>query len=299
LRKAGATARAMLVAAAAQKWKVPAAELTTDKSAVMHAASGKRATYGELADLAATQKVPAESSLTLKTRDQYKLLGQRITGVDNLQIVTGQPLFGIDQKQPGMVYAAFEMCPAVGGKVKSANLDAVKQLSGVVDAFVVDGTGGATQVLPGVAIIAKSTWAAFKAKKALRVEWDESSASKDSWTAWSEQAKEAVKQDGDVVKEAGNVGEAFASAAKTVESYYTYSFVSHSPLEPMNCTAQYKDGALTFWAPTQMPTNALRLVAGATGVPAEKITIHQTRIGGGFGRRLMNDYMCQVGVIAK
>jgi isoquinoline 1-oxidoreductase beta subunit len=299
LRKAGATARAMLVAAAAQQWKVPAAELTTEKSAVIHAASGKRATYGELADLASRQKVPAENTLTLKTRDQYKLLGQRITGVDNLQVVTGQPLFGIDQKQPGMVYAAFEMCPAIGGKVKSANIDDIKKLPGVLDCFVVDGTGGATQVLPGVAVIAKSTWAAFSAKKALRVQWDESTASKDSLTDWTKQAAEATKQAGDTVKEAGKVDEAFASAAKTVEGYYTYPFVSHSPLEPMNCTAQFKDGALTFWAPTQMPTNALRLVATATGVPVEKITIHQTRIGGGFGRRLMNDYMCQVGAIAK
>lgn len=299
LRKAGATARAMLVEAAAKKWKVPASEITTDKSFVMHAASNKRASYGELADLAAAQKVPADSAVTLKTRDQYKLLGQRITGVDNLQVVTGQPLFGIDQKLPGMVYAAFEMCPTIGGKVRSANLDEIKQLPGVTDCFVVEGTGGATQVLPGVAVIATSTWAAFKAKKALRIDWDVSAASKDSLTEWTAQAKEATKQAGETVKEAGKVDEAFASAKKTVEAYYTYPFVSHSPLEPMNCTAQFKDGALTFWAPTQMPTNALRLVATATGVPAEKITIHQTRIGGGFGRRLMNDYMCQVGVIAK
>ena len=299
LRKAGATARAMLVEAAAKKWKVPAAELTTDKSVVTHAASGKSATYGELATLAARIPVPADASLTLKTRDQYKLLGTRITGVDNLAVVTGKPLFGIDQVQPGMVYASFEKCATIGGKVKSANLDEIKSLPGVKDCFVLEGTGGATQVLPGVVVVAASTWAAFQARKKLRVEWDISEASKDSWTEWSNQAKEAVKQPGESVKEEGNVDEAFASAAKTVEAYYTYPFVSHSPLEPMNCTAQFKDGALTFWAPTQMPTNALRLVATATGIPADKITIHQTRVGGGFGRRLMNDYMCEVGVIAK
>jgi len=300
LRKAGATARAMLVAAAAQKWSVPASELTTDKSFVIHAGSNKRAGYGELADLAATMPVPAEASLVLKTRDQYKLLGSRITGVDNDEIVTGKPLFGIDQKLPGMVYAVHEKCPAPGGKVKSANIDEIKTLPGVKDCFALEGTAEATSGYPGVVIIANSTWAAFQAKKKLKVEWDETSAAKDSWTDLSKQAKELSKQQGaEKVKEAGNVEQAFAAAKKTVEGFYTYPFVSHAPLEPMNCTAWYRDGALEFWAPTQMPTAALRLVSTACGVPAEKITINQTRIGGGFGRRLMNDYMCEVGMIAK
>jgi isoquinoline 1-oxidoreductase subunit beta len=300
LRKAGATARAMLVAAAAKKWKVPATELTTEKSAVAHAASSKRATYGELADLAATIKVPAESDITLKTRDQYKLLGQRITGVDNLDIVTGKPLFGIDQQLPGMLYAAYEKCPAHGGKVKSANIDAIKALPGVKDCFVIDGTETAATGFPGVAIIATSTWAAFQAKKALKVEWDESKAASDSWSESVSKAKELAKVQGDdKVKEKGDVDAAFASAAKTVESFYTYPFVSHAPLEPQNCTAWYKDGAIEFWAPTQMPTPAVRLAATAAGVPPEKVKINQTRVGGGFGRRLSNDYMCEVAMIAK
>jgi isoquinoline 1-oxidoreductase beta subunit len=300
LRKAGATARSMLVSAAAQKWNVPAAELTTDKSVVTHPASKKRATYGELADLAATLPVPAEGSVTLKTRAQYKLLGSRIGGVDNKDIVTGKPLFGIDQQLPGMVYAAFERCPAHGGKVKSANIEDIKKLPGVKDCFVVEGTPEATSGFPGVAIVATSTWAAFKAKKMLRVEWDETAAAKDSWNSIIAQAKDLAKQQGSKkVKDTGNVDEAFTSAKKVVEGLYTYPFVSHSPLEPMNCTANYKDGAIEFWAPTQMPTNAIPLVSKTLGIPADKVTINQTRIGGGFGRRLMNDYMCEVGQIAK
>jgi isoquinoline 1-oxidoreductase beta subunit len=300
LRKAGATARAMLVAAAAKKWSVPEAELTTDKSTVIHAGKKKRATYGELADLAAGVPVPAEASVTLKTRAQYKLLGTRVTGVDNKDIVTGKPLFGIDQQLPGMVYAAYEKCPAHGGKVKSANIDEIKNLPGIKDCFVVDGTNDPATGYPGVAIIATSTWAAFKAKKMLRVEWDETTAAKDSWNQIVLQAKELGKQAGaEKAKDNGNVDEAFAAASKTVEGFYTYPFVSHSPLEPMNCTALYKDGAIEFWAPTQMPTNAVRLVATAAGVPPEKVTINQTRVGGGFGRRLSNDYMCEVAMIAK
>ncbi|MBC7983707.1 MAG: xanthine dehydrogenase family protein molybdopterin-binding subunit, partial [Candidatus Obscuribacterales bacterium] len=135
LRQAGATARAMLVKAAAKSWKLPAAELTTEKGFVAHQASGKRASYGELADLAATFPVPDVNSLTLKKREEFKLLGSRLTGVDNKQIVTGQPLFGIDQQLPGMSYAAFEKCATIGGKVKSANLDEIKKLPGVKDAF--------------------------------------------------------------------------------------------------------------------------------------------------------------------
>jgi len=300
LRRAGAIARAMLIAAAAKNWNVPVSELTTEKSFVIHKASKKRASYGELADVAASMPVPDANTLTLKKREEFKLLGTRVTGIDNKQVVTGQPLFGIDQQLPGMLYAAYEKCPASSGKVRSANLDEIKNLPGVKDAFIVEGTGKATEVLSGIAIIATSTWAAFKAKKMLRVEWDESSAAKDSWTAAIAQAKELSKQHGvDKLKESGNVDEAFASATKTIEGFYTYPFVSHSPLEPMNCTAWYRDGALEFWAPTQTPTNALRLIAGVTGIPVEKITINQTRVGGGFGRRLMNDYMCEVGMIAK
>ncbi len=300
LRKAGATARAMLVAAAAQKWNVPASEITTDKNRAIHAGSKRRATYGELAELAASLPIPNENAIVLKTRKDYKLLGTRVSGVDNKDIVTGKPLFGIDQQLPGMVYAVYEKCPAHGGKVKSANVDTVKALPGVKDCFIVEGTSEATTGYPGVAIVATSTWAAFNAKKHLQIEWDESAAAKDSLSKLTAQAKELAKQPGaDKIKEIGNVDDAFNSAKKVVEGFYSYPFVSHAPLEPMNCTAWFQGGAIEFWSPTQTPTAAVRLVATAAGVPPEKVTIHQTRVGGGFGRRLMNDYMCEAAMIAK
>ncbi len=180
LRQAGAAAKAMLVAAAARKWKVPAAEITARDSVLTHQASGKTATYGALAAAAAKMPVPDVASLKLKTRSEYRLLGRRHHSVDDDKIVTGKPLFGIDVQLPDMVYANFVKCPAVGGKVKSANLEEIKQLPGVIDAFVVEGNGLPTEVMPGVAIIAKNTWAAFQAKAKLKVDWDESEASKDS-----------------------------------------------------------------------------------------------------------------------
>ena len=168
LRQAGATARAMLVAAAAQTWGVPAGECTTENGTVIHRASGRHLGYGELAAKAATLPVPAD--VALKDPNDFKLLGTRVPGVDNEKIVTGQALFGIDQTQPGMVYAAYVKCPVFGGKVTSANVDEVKKLPGVRDAFILDGISGLT---PGVAVVAGSTWLAFTAAQKLKIQWDQ------------------------------------------------------------------------------------------------------------------------------
>ncbi|MGH8189435.1 MAG: molybdopterin cofactor-binding domain-containing protein, partial [Steroidobacteraceae bacterium] len=299
LRRAGATGRAMLVSAAAKEWGVGETECFTENSAVIHKQSGRKLGYGELAVKAAALPVPDEKSLQLKDRKDFKLLGKRISGVDNQQVVTGKPLFGIDQVVPGMQYAVFEKCPAVGGKVSEVNLDEIKKLPGVTNAFVVEGTGKPTEVMPGVAILANSTWAAISARRQLKVTWDESSASKDSWTSAAAQAQKIAKQVGpDSLRNTGDVDAAFTNA-KVVEAFYTYPFVSHAPLEPQNCTASFKDGAVEIWAPTQTPDAALGLVAGVLGIPREKVTIHQTRVGGGFGRRLMNDYMCEAAAISK
>ncbi|MCW8196093.1 xanthine dehydrogenase family protein molybdopterin-binding subunit [Proteobacteria bacterium 005FR1] len=299
LRHAGAAARAMLVAAAAKQWNVPADSLRTENSKVFNQL-GDSLSYGDLAEVAARQPAPAADSLRLKDRSEYRLLGKRITGVDNEEIVTGQPLFGIDTRLPGMVYATYTKCPAFGGKAVSANLDEVKRLPGVKDAFILEGNGNLTELASGVAIIANSTWAAFQAQKKLKVEWDKSEASTDSWTEIVKTAAELAKKDGDeVVENKGDVDGAFQNAAKTVESYYSYQFASHAPLEPQNCTAHYKNGMLEVWAPSQTPQGAIGSVAKVTGLSADKIKLNQTRIGGGFGRRLLNDYVCEVAAIAQ
>ncbi len=306
LRRAGATARAMLVAAAAKTWNVPAAELTTQASTVRHASSNRSATYGELAELAATLPVPDAASVALKPKQSFRLLGTRVTGVDNAKLVRGEPLFGIDQRVPGMLYAAYAKAPAIGARAMAANLDHVRTLRGVKNAFIVAHQGdplafnpAAAAVLSGVAIVADSTWNALQAKKALEVQWDETQASSDSWTGAVTQAKAlAGKPAAQMLGEAGNVDAAFG-AGKTVEAFYTYHYVSHADLEPQNCTAWFKGDSIEIWAPTQTPQNAVDAVAALLGLPKDKVTLHQLRGGGGFGRRLANDSVCEAALVSK
>ena len=300
LRQAGAGAKAMLIAAAAEQWEVDPSRITAKDSILTDAASGKSATYGSLAAAAAKMPTPDAKSLKLKTRAEYHLIGKRYRGVDDPKVVTGQPLFGIDVQRPGMVYASYTKCPAAGGKVRAFNVEEIKAQRGVLDAFVLDGTGMMVEVMPGVAIIAKDTWSAFQAKDKLKVDWDLSEASKDSSSQFSALAKTLAtrfpeKADDDV----GDVDKSFADAAKTAEAYYEYPFAAHVPLEPMNTTAHWHDGVMDMWAPTQQPDRGLPLVAKAAGISQEKIVMHQTRVGGGFGRRLVNDYTCEAAAIAR
>jgi isoquinoline 1-oxidoreductase beta subunit len=298
-RRLGATARTMLVEAAALTWGVPAGECFAADSAVHHRPTKRKLGYGRLAAKAATLPVPSEKAVVLKEPNDYKLLGTRIGGVDNAAIVTGEPLFGSDVQLPGMLYAVYDKCPVFGGKVLSANLDAVKALPGVRDAFVIDGTSNLNGLMPGVAIVAESTWAAFSARKQLRVTWDEGKAAGQSWTGFVAKANELSKKPGaKVLRKDGDAAAALAKAAKTVEAAYVYPFISHATAEPQNCTAQFKNGALELWAPTQNPGSGHEAVAATLGIPKEKITVHITRSGGGFGRRLSSDYMLEAAAIA-
>ena len=299
LRQAGATARAMLVGAAAKQLGVPAEELTTMDSQVIHKASGRKLAYTALAAGAAEMPVPDAASLKLKSTDEFRLLGKRITGVDNDALVRGEPLFGIDQSVPGMKIAVYQKCPAIGGKAKSANLDEIKAMPGVQDAFILDGNGNAMDLLPGVAIVADSTWAAIRAKRALTVDWDETEASKDSWSAAVQEAGRLRTETGERVVDEGDVDAAFEAADKRVSGYYTYHFVSHAQLEPQNTTAAFADGAIEIWSPTQTPGSGIDGVARVLGIDKDNITLHQTRCGGGFGRRLYNDFMCEAAAISQ
>lgn len=315
LRQAGAVARAMLVASAALAWDVPEAELTTADSAVLHAHSNRKLPYAELADRAAELPVPASSSVALKERRDYRLLGQRITGVDNHAIVTGQPLFGIDQRLPGMLYATFCKASCIGATAKSANLEHVRSLPGVRDAFILESLGDPIEfgpdspaMLSGVAIVADSTWAAFKARQELEVTWDESGASNDSWSAAVAEAQKLGRGDGAAtLADNGDVEAAFAEALATPEGFYTYQYATHADLEPQNCTAWFKSDdkggdkgdEIEIWAPTQTPQAAVDAVAAALGLPKSKVTLHQLRGGGGFGRRLANDSVVEVAAISR
>jgi isoquinoline 1-oxidoreductase beta subunit len=299
MRRAGATARAMLVEAAAQTWGVPAGELETKDGFVVHRATNRSLSYGQLATKAATLPIPDETKITLKRQDAFRVLGSRVGGVDNPAIVTGRPLFGIDQRLPGMLYAAFEKCPVFGGKVVSANLDRIKALPGVRDAFIIEGTAEINGLLPGVAIVAQSTWAAFSAKRQLQVVWDESAGEGHSTTAYAARAAALAASPGAPVRNDGDVAAAFASAAQVIEGAYFYPFLNHATLEPQGCTAWAHDDGIEFWTTSQTPGAGQDLVARTLGVAKDKLKVNLVRGGGGFGRRLANDYMVEAAAIAQ
>ena len=299
LRNAGAIARTLLTQAAANRWKVDVSECSAMNSTVIHELTKRRLSYAKLAQEAATLPLPNKASIKLKNREQYNLLGQRKGGVDNLALVTGKPLFGIDQHLPNMAYATYQKCPATGGRVKSANLEEIRKLPGVIQAFVLTGNGKVTELMAGVAIVASSTWAAIAAKRQLRVEWDETGAAKDSWSAALATAQKISQSQGkQKIVEQGDVDKAFVSD-QVVEAGYQYSFVSHAQLEPQNCTAWYQNGSIELWVPTQTPQSGQEVVANVLGITQDKVIVHQTRVGGGFGRRLLNDYMAEAAAISK
>ena len=301
-RRLGATARTMLIQAAAQAWAVPAGECVAANSAVHHAASKRRLGYGTLVESAARLPLPDPATVVLKDPARFTLLGTRVGGVDNAAIVSGKPLFGIDVTLPGMLYAVYEKCAVFGGKVLSANLDAVKALPGVHDAFVLEGTSNLNGLMPGVAIVATSTWAAFSARKQLKVTWHEGPGAEHSWDDFAAQARVLSTQAGTtVLRKDGDPAGALAGAATTLEAAYSYPFISHASMEPQNCTAWFKpaDGSMELWVPTQNPASGQNLVALTLGIPKEKITLHITRSGGGFGRRLSSDFVVEAAAIAQ
>ncbi len=305
LRRVGAAGRQMLVAAAAQTWNVPPAECRTASGAVHHDASGRTLGYGALAAKAATMPVPDLAAVTLKDPKDFRIIGQRIAGVDNAKVVTGQKLFGIDVVVPGMLYAVFQKCPVFGGKVVRANVAALRTLPGVRDAFVVraseaNRSGDPQGLADGVAIVASNWWAASRAREKLEVVWDEGPTAAQSTQGFAAGAARLAQGAPAVyLRRDGDVATALKGAAKIVEASYSYPFLSHIDLEPQNCTAQVADGKAVLWAPTQNPGPGVQLVAATLGIAERDVTVHMTRVGGGFGRRLRNDFMAEAAWISR
>ena len=302
LRQAGAAGRQMLLQAAARRWGVDSAKLVTEPGKVVDPASGRSLTYGELASEAADVAVPDLAKVPLKDPKDFRIIGRAIGGIDSGRIVKGEPIFGLDTQLPGMVHAAYERARVFGSKLKSADLDAVKATPGVLDAFVIEGNGQADQLVDGVAIIAKNWWIANKAREKLSIEWDTGEWSGHSTAGYDQRARElmAAGKPEDVFSSDGDVDAAFASAAKVLDAEYFYPFLAHVPMEPQNCTALcHEDGSMEMWAPTQMPQGGQMAVAQMLGLSPDKVTVHMTRTGGGFGRRLTNDFMHQAAAIAK
>ncbi|MFZ1964636.1 MAG: xanthine dehydrogenase family protein molybdopterin-binding subunit [Roseiarcus sp.] len=305
LRRVGAAGRQMLVAAAAQSWNVPPSECSAEAGVVTHIKSGRSLGYGELASKAALLPAPDLAGVTLKDAKNFRIIGQALPGVDNAKIVTGQPLFGIDVAVPDMLYAVFQKCPVFGGTVKSANVDAVKGLPGVRDAFIVRASeanpgGDLEGVCDGVAIVAKSWWSARQAREKLAIEWDEGPASTQSSELF---ARDAIRLGAGnpttYLRRDGDVASALQAASHVVEAAYSYPFLAHISLEPQNCTAHFNNGKVVLWAPTQNPGPGARLVAATLGIPEADVTVNMTRVGGGFGRRLRSDFMAEAAWISK
>jgi isoquinoline 1-oxidoreductase subunit beta len=300
LRRVGAAGRLMLVTAAAEAWSVPVAELSTELGRVHHKASGRSIGYGELAAKAAALPAPDLAKVKLKDPKDYKLIGKSLPIVDLPAMVSGKPIYSIDFKLPGMLYAVYEKCPVFNGKAVSANLDEIKALPGIKTAFLVEGNGDVSSLASGVAIVASKWWYANEARKKLKVEWNEGPNATHSTAAYNAKAEELFAQKPAFsIRKDGDPEAALAAAAKTVDAKYTFPFISHAQLEPGNCTAKFENGRLELWAPSQTPGRGLQMASQALGLPPADITVHQLRTGGGFGRRLANDYLVEAAWIAK
>ncbi len=283
LRKAGAAGRQMLISAAAARWGVPASECSTFEQ------------------------------VTLKDESTFKIIGKSVVDPDKARIVKGTQQFGIDVKVPGMKYAVYQKGPVFDAAVRSANLDDIKAMPGVSHVFVLQGSPRAMEVPPGtpglgiddglrggVAIVADTWWHAQKARRKLQVDWDEGPHANDSTAGFDAKAKELFSQPPQgQVRVDGDPDAALKDAAKLVRATYSYPFISHAPMEPQNCVASYQDGKVEIWAPTQNPGPGRAGVAKLLNIDPKNITIHMIRCGGGFGRRLANDYMIEAAAISK
>ncbi|MEO6285975.1 MAG: molybdopterin cofactor-binding domain-containing protein [Dyadobacter sp.] len=288
LRKAGATARYLLIEAAATTWKVAATECTTENGKVLHKASGKSLSYGELAEAASKLTVPKE--IKLKNEKDFKLIGQSVRNVDNHNIATGKPLFGLDFYREGMLFALIQRPKAFGLKLKSVDSAAAKAMPGIVDVVTFNNS---------VAVVGKSTWQVKKAKEALKIEY-EKAADLES-TSDHNRIFQNLLDNGEatVRRKNGDVDTAFKNAAKVIKAEYQCPFLPHSPLEPMNFFAHVREDGVELVGPTQRPDGARADVAKLTGFAPEKITVEITRQGGGFGRRLASDFVVEAASVSQ
>ncbi|MEN9559559.1 MAG: hypothetical protein RLZZ502_770, partial [Pseudomonadota bacterium] len=288
LRVAGAQVREMLIAAAAAKWNVAASSLRAENGRVI--GNGVSASYGELA--AAAAKLPVPEKPAIKDPKDFRIVGKSVTRLDTPAKTNGTAVFGIDVKLPGMVYASLEQCPVIGGKVKSFDAGKAKGMPGVIDVV---------QIADGVAVVAASYWQAQKARAAVKVVWDEGANAKLSDAQIFADTKTAILSNKpfEVQKPVGNVIEGFGKAAKLVQAEYLSPMQAHAPLEPQNFTASFKDGKVTLIGPTQFQQGAQGTVAAALGIKPENVTVQTTFLGGGFGRRLENDFIVQAAQISQ
>ena len=299
MREAGATARAMVVAAAAAELGVPEAELEARESRVIHAASGREMGYGELAGPAADQAVPR--AVDLKPPHEWRLLGKGQIGVDVDDIVTGRAEYGSDVRREGMLHAVVARTPAHGGSVRSFDDGEARQVPGVVDVFEIEGVAGGVNAHPGVAVVAENTWAAMKGREALSVQWDAGPGGDDTTEGYRRRMREAVQGAGSVtLNRVGDPDGVIEEAGEDVLSaVYEVPFLSHATMEPQNCVAEVSGDRCEIRSPTQFPNWARQATAQALGIPPENVEVTIPLLGGGYGRRINPDFTVEAALVAR
>ena len=291
MRKAGATAREMLISAAALTWNVPRSTCTAESSHIKHAPSNRSLSYGELVGKAATLPIPTD--VPLKQSKDYKIVGQRLPRVDSLAKVKGEAVFGIDHRMPGMKFALLSRCPVIGGKVSSYDDKDSKKVSGV---SYVGKIGDSA-----VAVVADSVWGAMEGRQALNVTWDEGP-NKDFSSAAIDYGPMNLSRAMDILKRTASlysVGDARKASGREIFAQYNLPFMAHAPMEPGNCTAHYQGTKCELWAPTQVPQDCRDSVATAVGLDPDQVKVNVTLMGGGFGRRLEHDYAVEAALVSK
>lgn len=301
LRQAGATARELLVAAAAAKWGVDPSSCRARSGRVIHGTGSnlRELSYGELVDDAAGMRPPNPESVELKSPDQYRIVGTSREDVDLEEIVTGAGIYGIDKKVPGMLYAVIEKPPTYGGTVKSIDDSRALQVPGVREVVKLEPMKRRIDMVAGVAVVADNTWAAMKGRDALRVEWNDGPRPDESSESLRAQFELLTLETGEIMRDDGDVDTALSEAAKTLDAVYEVPFLYHAAMEPINCVADVRENSCEIWAPTQVPGGCQWLAALITQLPPQSIKVNMTRVGGGFGRRLMADYAAEAVFISK
>ena len=304
LRKAGATARALLVAAAANRWRVDPASCVAEQGIVRHPATGRRIAYTALLDTARALPLPADAPL--KKRSEFRVIGTPRRGLDVPAIVTGRAAYGIDVRVPAMLFASIERAPVFGGGVVRVDDRAARAIAGVRDIIVVDADAvpefeeNSPKMPNGIAVLAHSTWAAMQGRRKLVVDWDARGGDTESTAAMRQRAAQLAAGTPKLVRRNdGDVERALASAATQLESVYEVPLLAHTPMEPMNCTARIDGRRAEIWAPTQNPQGVRNAAARVTGFAPDDITVHVTRMGGGFGRRFYADFAAEAVYLAK
>jgi isoquinoline 1-oxidoreductase subunit beta len=300
-RQSGATARLMLVRAAAAQWGVPEAECNTNVHIVIHKASGKKLGYGELAAAAAKLEVPKKEDVKLKPRSDWRYIGKGTSSYDLKEMCTGKATYGQDTHMDGMLYASVAHPPVFGSSVKSVDDKAALGVPGVKQTATIDAFKPpiAYQALGGVAVLADNTWAAMQGKKKLKIEWEKSPHSVWNSDAYRKELQETARKPGKVVRENGNVDSEFAKGGKIVEAEYYAPMLAHASMEPPAALAVYHEGKAEVWAPTQSPQDAQNAIAQALGLKKEDVTVHVTLLGGGFGRKSFSDFAVEAAVLSK